>query len=135
MPRGSRPAQSSPWLVKELAEPGQEVQSALDRVSRGVDPEAPVGVEQVAAVQNCERVDVLGPHRIRPENEPVVRGPPVERHCHHLGISVRFVSSNGQGQSTLRGRVRRLMHRGLRRRSIDGVSLQDMSPSPRPVYV
>jgi hypothetical protein len=53
------------------------VQPIFDRLLRGLDPEAILGVEQAAAVEQNQSTDVLRPNLIRPQDKPVLRGQPL----------------------------------------------------------
>jgi hypothetical protein len=50
-----------PRGIQELAEPGQQVKPAADPLADGLDRETPVRFEQVGAVEDAQRPDVLGP--------------------------------------------------------------------------
>lgn len=72
-----RAAEASPGYVQDLMEPREEVQPIFDDLLRGLDPEATLGVEQAAAVEQNQSTDVLRPNLIRPQDKPVLRGQPL----------------------------------------------------------
>ena len=74
-----RPTEASPGYEKDLTEPAEEVQPTFDRVLRGLDPEAAVGFEEVVAVKDTERTDVLRPCLVRPQDKPVFCAQPLHR--------------------------------------------------------
>src|SRR5215213_4961798 len=49
------------------------MQPSFDRLARDLNPEAPVGLEQAAAVENRQNADVLWPELVRPQDQPVFR--------------------------------------------------------------
>jgi hypothetical protein len=63
-----RTAETSPGHVEHLTKPGQEMQSTLDSLLRGLNSEAAISVEKAAAVEDTQSADVLRPHLIRPED-------------------------------------------------------------------
>ncbi|CAH0129990.1 hypothetical protein SRABI83_00215 [Arthrobacter sp. Bi83] len=75
-----RPAETATGEVEHLAKPGQNVQAAFECFLHRMDPQLPVGVEQVAAVQKHECADVLRPCVVGPKDQLVIRGEPVHHH-------------------------------------------------------
>ena len=89
-----RAAEAAPGYVEHLTKPREEVQPAFDRLLRRLDPEATVGVEETAAVEDTQRTDVLRPHRIRPQDQPIFGAQPLQRR--HL-TSIPKTYALGQG--------------------------------------
>jgi hypothetical protein len=75
-----RPAEPAAGLVENLAEPREQVQPCLDGVTRRLDPEAAVRPEQVPGVEDRQGANVLGPHRVGPEDQSVVGRQTIEHH-------------------------------------------------------
>ena len=74
-----RPAEASPGYVQDLTEPAEDVQPTLDRLPRGLNPEATARIEEAAAVEDTQSTDVLRPDLVRPQDEPVFRAQPLHR--------------------------------------------------------
>jgi hypothetical protein len=89
-----RTAETSPRHVEHLTEPREEMQSTFDRLLRGLDPEAAIGIEETAAIENAQGTNVLRPHLVRPQDQLVVRTQPLYRR--HLTSMPRF-SAPGVG--------------------------------------
>jgi hypothetical protein len=51
-----------------------------DRRPHGLDPESTVRVEQAAAIEDHQGIDVLGPDLVRPQHDLVPGGQPLDRH-------------------------------------------------------
>jgi hypothetical protein len=66
-----RTAETSSRHVEHLAEPREKMQSSFDRLLRGLNAKAAIGVQQAAAVEDTKSADVLWPHLIRPKDKPV----------------------------------------------------------------
>lgn len=60
------------------------MQPGRDRFPSSVEPEAAVGTHERPARQDPEPADVLRPHLVGPQDEPVFRREPFERHRDHL---------------------------------------------------
>ena len=76
------------------------MEPACDRVPHGLDPEAAVRAEQVAAIEHRQGTDVRWPDLIRPQHELVLGGQPLDRHFLVSGFRVAAIPDAGKGPST-----------------------------------
>ncbi|HET7439493.1 MAG TPA: hypothetical protein VFJ56_08320 [Nitrospira sp.] len=75
------------------------MQTARDRLPHSLDAEPSILVKQVAAIDEGEGTDVLGPDLIRPQHDLVLRGQPLNRHDSASGLSVTATRDADKGRS------------------------------------